>query len=121
MLCLDVIPLFFLVHSFGADQISIIEEQAKDWIADKTGYHLFGHNSSKSESDNDQTSITDMAGSQGTASIWTEFVVAYAIHKMLAVIRIPVTVAIVPTVAKRLRAAGFKIGPKISSEIPKKL
>lgn len=44
--------------------------------------------------------------------MWAEFAVAYAIHKSLIFIRLPITAAITPSVVKVLKRWGFKIGQK---------
>ncbi|RCK67878.1 N-terminal acetyltransferase 2 [Candida viswanathii] len=41
---------------------------------------------------------------------WTEFAIAYGIHKSLIFIRVPITAAITPGVVKLLRGWGFRIG-----------
>jgi hypothetical protein len=47
---------------------------------------------------------------------WTEFAIAYGIHKSLIFIRVPVTAAITPGIVAMLRRWGFKIGSdKIST------
>ncbi|KAG5363278.1 N-terminal acetyltransferase 2 [Yarrowia sp. B02] len=42
--------------------------------------------------------------------MWAEFAVAYAIHKSLIFIRLPITAAITPSVVKVLKRWGFNIG-----------
>ena len=44
--------------------------------------------------------------------IWTELALAYAIHKSLIFIRVPITAAVTPKVVKMLRGWGFEIGKK---------
>jgi hypothetical protein len=46
------------------------------------------------------------------ASIWTQLVLAYAIHKSFIFIRVPVTAAITPKVVKTLRGWGWNIGKR---------
>ena len=41
---------------------------------------------------------------------WTEFAIAYGIHKSLIFIRLPITAAITPGIVKLLRGWGFRIG-----------
>lgn len=46
------------------------------------------------------------------ASLWTEAVIAYGIHKALFIfIRVPITVAVTPAIVKGLVKRGWKIGP----------
>ena len=46
------------------------------------------------------------------ASIWTQLVLAYAIHKSFIFIRVPLTAAITPKVVKTLRSWGWNIGKR---------
>ncbi|KAI5256778.1 hypothetical protein E4T42_01522 [Aureobasidium subglaciale] len=46
------------------------------------------------------------------ASLWTQFVLAYAIHKSFIFIRVPLAVAITPKVVKILRSWGWQVGKK---------
>lgn len=51
--------------------------------------------------------------------LWTELVLAYAIHKSLFVfIRVPLTIAVTPKVVKTLRGWGWEIG-KRRPKVPK--
>ena len=43
---------------------------------------------------------------------WTEFAIAYGIHKSFIFIRLPITAAITPAIVKILRRWGFNIGAK---------
>lgn len=44
------------------------------------------------------------------AGIWTQLILAYAIHKSLLVFRVPLTAAVTPKVVKTLRSWGWNIG-----------
>ncbi|THC94591.1 hypothetical protein EYZ11_005914 [Aspergillus tanneri] len=46
---------------------------------------------------------------QGEASLWTQVALAYAIHKSLIFVRVPLTAAITPKVVKVLRQWGWDI------------
>ena len=48
----------------------------------------------------------------GGIGLWTELALAYAIHKSLIFIRVPITAAVTPKVVKMLRGWGFEIGKK---------
>ncbi|RAL16551.1 uncharacterized protein BO97DRAFT_402942 [Aspergillus homomorphus CBS 101889] len=48
-------------------------------------------------------------GSGENASLWTQLALAYAIHKSLIFIRVPLTAAITPKVVKALRQWGYDI------------
>ncbi|KAK5256928.1 DUF1279 superfamily [Cryomyces antarcticus] len=56
------------------------------------------------------------------ASLWTQLVLAYAIHKSFIFIRVPLTAAVTPKVVKVLRGWGWDIGkrkPKVKSNTGK--
>ncbi|KAJ4294463.1 DUF1279 super [Kalmusia sp. IMI 367209] len=44
------------------------------------------------------------------ASLWTQLALAYAVHKSFIFFRIPLTAAVLPKVAKTLRAWGWNVG-----------
>jgi len=47
-----------------------------------------------------------------TEALWTQFVLAYAIHKSFIFIRVPLAVAVTPKVVKILRSWGWQVGKK---------
>ncbi|THX44040.1 hypothetical protein D6D10_00621 [Aureobasidium pullulans] len=49
---------------------------------------------------------------EASKALWTQFVLAYAIHKSFIFIRVPLAVAITPKVVKTLRSWGWQIGKK---------
>lgn len=51
------------------------------------------------------------------ASIWTQLLLAYGVHKSLIFFRIPLTAAVTPKIVKTLRSWGWNIGPR--KKIPK--
>jgi len=51
-------------------------------------------------------------GKKGTASIWTQLALAYAVHKSLIFFRVPLTAAVLPKVVKTLRSWGYNVGRK---------
>ncbi|KAI5805679.1 hypothetical protein EDC01DRAFT_700793 [Geopyxis carbonaria] len=52
-------------------------------------------------------------GEQGKkTSIWTELALAYAVHKSLIFLRVPLTAAVTPRVVKVLRGWGWEVGRK---------
>ncbi|KAK4575283.1 DUF1279 super [Recurvomyces mirabilis] len=60
----------------------------------------------------------DVAHHHG-ASIWTQLVLAYALHKSLLVFRVPLTISITPGIVKYLRKRGWNIGkPKAPPSPP---
>ncbi|KAK5163749.1 DUF1279 superfamily [Saxophila tyrrhenica] len=47
------------------------------------------------------------------ASIWTQLLLAYGVHKSLIFIRVPLTAAVTPKIVKTLRGWGWNIGPRV--------
>lgn len=112
------LPLFYLlVHSMGKDEIEQYENTVKQWF----GYGVSEEELKKKQAidrveeeaekegspEPEQTSILGTILAQFS---WTEFAIAYTIHKSFIFIRLPITAAITPTVVKVLRNWGFKIG-----------
>ncbi|PYI20920.1 hypothetical protein BO86DRAFT_387160 [Aspergillus japonicus CBS 114.51] len=56
-----------------------------------------------------QESAAQAQGNGENASLWTQLALAYAIHKSLIFIRVPLTAAITPKVVKTLRQWGYNI------------
>jgi len=52
------------------------------------------------------------AVSKTEATIWTTLALAYAVHKSLIFIRVPLTAAVTPKVVKTLRGWGWDIGKR---------
>jgi len=84
----------------------------------------------KQEKTDDSTEVEDdikaakesdkRSGSDGTASIWTQLALAYAVHKSLIFFRVPLTAAVLPKVVKTLRSWGYNVGRKSPSKITAK-
>lgn len=117
---IDLPIIYVLVHASGKEKIEIYENKVKQFF----GYGVSDEElAKKQEIDRIQESIessseeTDvLKGSQGIIGYvisqfsWTEFAIAYGIHKSLIFIRLPITAAITPGIVKILRRWGFKIG-----------
>ncbi|EME44590.1 hypothetical protein DOTSEDRAFT_152532 [Dothistroma septosporum NZE10] len=54
--------------------------------------------------------VIEDAKKEGDASIWTQLLLAYGVHKSLIFFRIPITLAITPKVVRTLRKWGWNIG-----------
>ncbi|KAL1304574.1 hypothetical protein AAFC00_003546 [Neodothiora populina] len=52
------------------------------------------------------------AAKTGSAAIWTQLALAYALHKSLIFIRVPLTAGLTPKVVKTLRSWGWNIGKR---------
>jgi len=57
-------------------------------------------------------------GGKENASLWTQLVLAYAVHKSLIFFRVPLTAAVLPKVVKTLRGWGWDVGRKMP-KVPK--
>ncbi|ODV88152.1 hypothetical protein CANARDRAFT_5450 [[Candida] arabinofermentans NRRL YB-2248] len=102
--CIDLPICFLLVHSAGEDKIKELQDKALYWFGlDKWAFK-------KKQSDSDPDSDSDSSEGIVTSTLWTEFAVAYAIHKSLIFIRLPITAAITPAVVGKLRSLGFNVG-----------
>ena len=60
----------------------------------------------------EEVDVAQREASKEGASLWTELVLAYAIHKSFIFIRVPLTAAVTPKVVKVLRGWGYGIGKK---------
>lgn len=106
---------FAAVHALGTERIGALEDKLFRLIKDWTGYKKTTVNQVQQASEGvveDTASQAQAATGSGKASLWTEVVIAYGIHKALFIfIRIPITVAITPSIVKSLHRRGWNIGP----------
>lgn len=106
---------FAAVHALGTERIGAYEDKLFKLIKDWTGYKKTTVNQVQQASEgviDDTASQAQAATGTGKASLWTEVVIAYGIHKALFIfIRIPITVAITPSIVKSLTRRGWNIGP----------
>ncbi|KAJ1511415.1 hypothetical protein HMI54_000660 [Coelomomyces lativittatus] len=58
------------------------------------------------------TTTTTTSSAGPTKSIWTSVVIAYAVHKLLLPLRIPLTMAITPSVARFVQQRGWGVMKK---------
>lgn len=91
----DLSLCYLLVHSAGEEKIRSLQDRFLNFI---------GWNKDDA---NDQHPTEDK---KKTSTIWTEFALAYALHKSLIVVRLPLTAAITPAIVKKLRGMGFDVG-----------
>ncbi|CUM51060.1 uncharacterized protein AC631_03230 [Debaryomyces fabryi] len=115
---IDLPICYVMVHSMGKDQIEYYENKVKQTF----GYGMSDeelkkkHDINKIEEMHEQTNSEDPNADGNLISFllsqfsWTEFAIAYGIHKSLIFIRLPITAAITPGIVKGLRNWGFKIG-----------
>lgn len=91
---LDIPLCFMVVHSAGEETIREYQDKVKAY---------FGYGKDETDKEND-TGVK-------SSTLVTEFALAYAVHKSLIFVRLPIAAAITPWVVKRLLAWGFKVGP----------
>ncbi|GFF42240.1 uncharacterized protein C106.07c [Aspergillus udagawae] len=107
---------FIAVRQLGAERIGHYEH-----VVVETVKGLFGVKSAPEEQSQDEVSATQ-SGQQTTeaqkknngdgASLWTQLALAYAVHKTLIFIRVPLTAAITPKVVKVLRVWGWDLAKR---------
>lgn len=119
LLMIDLPLCYLLVHSQGKDEIEYWENKVKQ----KFGYGMsddeLKQKQAKEQAQEQQQEKTEQANTDDDNGIvayvkrhfsWTEFAIAYGIHKSLIFIRVPLCAAITPSIVKLLRSWGFKIG-----------
>lgn len=116
------LPLFYLlIHSLGKDQIEYYENRVKQTfgfgVSDEELLKQQEIDRIQEEHSQKELGVEDVdPESQSTLLYimsqfsWTEFAIAYTIHKSFIFIRLPITAAITPPVVKVLRGWGFKLG-----------
>lgn len=115
---IDLPLCYILVHSMGEEEISYYENKVKQAF----GYGMSDDELQKKLEINKIQKQVDNEGADEKATgkdvlsrilaqfSWTEFAIAYGIHKSLIFIRVPLVAAITPSIVKVLRRWGFKIG-----------
>lgn len=106
---IDLPLCYLLVHSLGKDEIERHKNDVKRY---------FGYGVDPAELELRQQSRRLSSEIDGDSSkegwlaqfSWTEFALAYGIHKSLIFIRVPICAAITPGVVSLLRRWGFRIG-----------
>lgn len=122
---IDLPICYVLVHSMGQDKIQYYENRVKQTfgygVSDSELEHRQEVQRIEARMDEDGNEIkeekhTDADGNQSMLQYirsqfsWTEFAIAYGLHKSLIFIRLPITAAITPGIVKLLRGWGFRIG-----------
>lgn len=104
---LDLPVCYLVVHSLGKEQIEVYENQVKQY---------FGYGKSDAELEHEQAEDRVSSPEEEKKGMfswfsWTEFALAYGIHKSVFIfVRVPLTAALTPLIVKLLRSWGFKIG-----------
>lgn len=104
--CIDLPLCFLLVHSQGEDKIREYQDMALQWIGMKPEKKTHNDNT---DSETETASGKEEAEEEKSSTFWTELALAYAIHKSLIFIRLPITAAITPAVVSKLRAMGVDV------------
>lgn len=93
------LPLFYaLVHSLGENTITDYEVAIRKWL---------GVNSERDET------YAAKAAHSGKGLFYAELGIAYILHKIFIVVRVPLTVAITPKVAVKLQQWGFNVAKAV--------
>lgn len=118
---IDLAVTFGLVHSLGKEKIEKLQDEVKDYfgiskdseesenesIEDKYGGRI---DMSEDEQGNGTPMISKKDTSQGSSTLLAEIAVAFAIHKSLIFLRVPLTVAVTPPIVKALQRWGYNVG-----------
>jgi len=125
---IDLPICYVLVHSMGQDKIQYYENKVKQTfgygVSDgelkhqqevqkiEAGIDEDGNANQKQEEEKEAAAKANQNMFQYILSqfSWTEFAIAYGLHKSLIFIRLPITAAITPGIVKLLRGWGFRIG-----------
>ncbi len=107
---IDLPLCYLLVHSAGEEKIRSLQDKFLNMI---------GWNRSDGK-DKHQVKDGKVEDEKKTSTVWTELALAYALHKSLIVIRLPLTAAITPVIVNKLRGMGFNVG-NIASAAAKNL
>ncbi|OQE18438.1 hypothetical protein PENFLA_c021G09260 [Penicillium flavigenum] len=108
---LDFPFCFAAVRLLGVERIGHYEQVVIEFVKDKLESVWPQTKSSEAEDGQGQLAQAEERN-QDEASIWTQLVFAYAIHKSFVFIRVPLTAAVTPKVVKTLRRWGWDIGKR---------
>lgn len=117
---LDFPFCFLAVRLLGTDRIAKAEHVIIEWFSNlvRTVYPDFrmkkhvGGAAEGVESDLREGETEKAKGTGDNASLGTQLVLAYAVHKSLIIFRVPLTAAVLPKIVKTLRGWGYNIGKK---------
>ncbi|OQD67841.1 hypothetical protein PENPOL_c003G10309 [Penicillium polonicum] len=108
---LDFPFCFAAVRLLGVERIGYYEHVVIGFVKDKLKTVWPQTESPETEDGQGQLAQAEERN-QEEASIWTQLVFAYAIHKSFIFIRVPLTAAVTPKVVKILRRWGWDIGKR---------
>lgn len=110
MSALDMPLCYAVVHTAGRENIEYYENKVKQYF----GYGKSDEELKRiqeinrlEEAEHPEDKLTGLF----SWFSWTEFAIAYGIHKSVFIfVRVPLTAALTPSIVKTLRSWGFKIG-----------
>lgn len=124
--CVDFPLSFLVVHHVGADKVKQVQDDVfttvKSWFGIKKPEPVLIENESNDHfqlgaKHEEPTSLQPLEPTEQTmwesiyqSPLFTEVIVAYALHKSLVFVRVPLTAAITPPIVAKLRSMGFQIG-----------
>ncbi|KAJ5931331.1 hypothetical protein N7516_005820 [Penicillium verrucosum] len=108
---LDFPFCFAAVRLLGVERIGYYEHVVIGFVKDKLKTVWPQNKSPETEDGQGQLAQAEERNEE-EASIWTQLVFAYAIHKSFIFIRVPLTAAVTPKVVKILRRWGWDIGKR---------
>ncbi|KAJ9489291.1 hypothetical protein VN97_g4002 [Penicillium thymicola] len=108
---LDFPFCFAAVRLLGVERIGYYEHVVIGFVKDKLKTVWPQTKSPETEDGQGQLAQAEERNEE-EASIWTQLVFAYAIHKSFIFIRVPLTAAVTPKVVKILRRWGWDIGKR---------
>ncbi|KAL4783235.1 hypothetical protein BJX76DRAFT_260779 [Aspergillus varians] len=115
---LDFPFCFAAVKLLGADKIGHYEHVVVEGVKGAVNKVWPGAFETSKEEEEEEEKEKKEAGAQAVgkskgpaeeASLWTQLVLAYAIHKSFIFVRVPLTAAITPKVVKQLRKWGWDV------------
>ncbi|KAJ5176426.1 uncharacterized protein N7482_002303 [Penicillium canariense] len=110
---LDFPFCFVAVRLLGVERIGHWEHVVVQYVKDT--FHTIWPQKEDSPGEGDEEDgalVRAEEANQEEASLWTQLVLAYAIHKSFIFIRVPLTAAVTPKVVKMLRRWGWDIGKR---------
>lgn len=124
LLMIDLPICYAIVHALGKEKIEFYENKVKQVF----GYGMSDEDLEKKiKRDKEREAQEDQHTSDDSGVVawvkknfsWSEFAIAYGLHKSLIFIRLPLCAAITPSIVKMLRNWGFKIGLGTSVAVAK--
>ena len=113
---LDLAILFGLVHTLGEEKVIELENAGKDYlgIGKPSDRDTYGGRIDDSDdigiTKKPQPPVPTPENHRNKTTLFTEFGIAYAVHRSLFFVRLPLTLVITPAVVNILQKRGYKIG-----------